>query len=163
MKMLTLLAGAAALAAIAVPAHADWPPTAWGMTVKQVLAAVPGAQELAWQGTEHDVWGQRKLAEAPSTDGDVAVRAEFYFDADKGKLGFVRLVASDKGQCVAWEQKLVARYGAGSASKPSATLLGEMVNHRWVDPKGKDRLLYLRLHDSAGKPDYCHLIRQQPE
>ncbi len=152
-------AAVAAMLLTAMPASADWPPVKWGMTQEQVLAAMPGAVARAWKGEDNDVWGRRMLADAPNADGDIALTAEFYFDAKHKKLVFVRQVAKDPKSCADWRKILVARYGPGTPGKKDG--LGIMDSIRWTDSDG-DTLLFLSITMPESGPYYCHLIDGVP-
>lgn len=155
-------AGAAMLLA-AIPAYADWPPVRWGMSLDQVLAAMPGG-DAGRRGAPMARRKERRLGPADARrsaaqDGDILLKAEFYFGARSKKLAFVRLVATDPKQCAAWRANLVARNGEGKLT--SRNEIGKMDTTRWTDRDG-DALLFLYIEMPNNAPYHCHLLDGVP-
>ena len=161
MTMRALLA-AAALLLIPTAAWADWGATHWGMTLDQLLAAVPGARPLARDGTGSDVWKQQRLAASPWRDGDIETTADFFFDPESHTLTLVKTSPADVKQCPAYADLLVARHGPGKLDERSFENGLTLAAIRWTDPKTHERLIYSRIGQTGQPPSYCHFIQQAP-
>ncbi|MBA17753.1 MAG: hypothetical protein CMN73_15605 [Sphingomonas sp.] len=149
-----------ALLALTVPARADWPPSHWGMTAAEVVAAVPDAIEVRRKpGGGQDVWDHHRLAVAPMVLEGEAGQAEYYFHPDDKKLGLVRMEPDDISRCPALRDALVARYGDGTPMEERFGLSGM----RWTDADNGDRMLFAMVSHSDGTTIHCHFIVQEPE
>ncbi|MEZ0242783.1 MAG: hypothetical protein ACAH11_05370 [Sphingomonas sp.] len=152
---------ALALLLPAAPAWAEWGATKWGMTLTEVLDAVPGARPLKQEGTKGDVWKHHRLASAPWQDGKFAMIADFYFEPDTNRLGFVKSEPVNIADCPALETEMVTRHGAGTREDRD---IGDMhlLVIRWVDPATSERLLYSSFYGRGQPPRFCHFIQQAP-
>lgn len=156
------LIAALALALLPVaPAWADWGATQWGMTLEEVLDAIPEARPLVREGNGGDVWGHHRLASMPWQEGDFPVTADFYFDPATQKLAFVKMQPNEVLDCSEMEKMFARRYGKGAVDQRDIGNFRAKAT-RWVDPKTKERLLFSTMGPSGQAPNYCHFIQQQP-
>jgi hypothetical protein len=159
--MRRMLAGAVALACLAVPgtALADWEATRWGMSAAQVVATVPGARAV--QGEPGDrVWKHDLGAIGPHRDGDLDLAANFYFDGEGG-LAFVKTMPTDFERCGAYRALLEGRYGSGEVRQENLGVV--MIAVGWTDPATRERLLFSSVqHAEGAPPSRCHFIVQRP-
>lgn len=160
--MRKFLIAAALLVLPMAPASAQWGATQWGMTLDQVLAAVPGARAIKREGSGSDVWNSHLLADAPWKDGDVTLIADFFFDPGSSQLAFVKMRPNDVKQCAAWGDALVARHGKGQVEASDYPNMGvALFAVRWTDAKTKERMIYSRM-TKGDDVTYCHFIQQVP-
>ncbi len=141
------------------PAWANWGKTHWGMTLEQVLAAVPDARPLKREGTAM-VWGRERLASAPYKLGQFATTADFFFSTRGKGLEFVKMEPADPKQCGAFEAMLVKRHGAGQRESFDKGV--HMIVIRWTERKTKEQLLYSAVNKPGEPVMRCHFIQQAP-
>lgn len=150
-----------ALSALLVPhtAFAHWGATRWGMSVAQVVAAVPGARAV--QGEPGDqVWTHDLGAVAPHHDGTFDLAANFYFGTD-GRLAFVKTMPTDFERCSAYRTMLEGRYGPGTVQRKDLGLV--MIAVSWTDPATREQLLFSSVQNAEdAQPSRCHFIVRQP-
>jgi hypothetical protein len=140
---------------LSTPAFADWPPTHWGMTVDEVLEAVPGAVAVKSMNGDDDVMKQRQFASAPFEDGGIPMKAEFYFDRKLKTLSMVRFLPAP-AQCSAYDAVVRARYGAGVETGSTTPLIAVAI--KWTDAATRDEISYTNWKTVAGVQIDCLLL-----
>ena len=133
-----------ALAAIPMPAFADWQGTKWGMTSDEVVSATanrarPNPDAAA---DDDEKWMM------PYAEGGVQFTAYFGFDDPSGKLVKITL-RPENSDCRKAFDVFGAKYGAPASSVQGA--MGDMV--RWQDAAGSNRIMALALPSRAAAND----------
>lgn len=111
-RSLALLLSAAPIFLIAVPAHADWQQTKWGMKPNEVLVSVPNARETPPEkrkGWSSDSSDARLMA--PYDAEDFKFTAVFNFDRKSDELRQVTLRLVDPSLGEKLQAALRQKYG----------------------------------------------------
>lgn len=137
-----------ALAAIPMPALADWQPTRWGMNSDEVVKAT-GNQAKANPDPQAD--DDEKLTMAYA-EGGVQFTVYFQFDDKTMKLVAVKLVPQNP-DCKKAFDLLKAKYGAPASVVQGAA--GDM--EKWPNAGGSNRITALALPSPAAA-NYCSII-----
>ena len=132
-----------ALAALPMPAFADWQGTRWGMTSDEVVKATGNRARANPDAAADDdeKWMMSYL------EGGVQFTAYFEFD-DSGKLDKITLRPANN-DCKKAFDMAGAKYGAPISSVQGG--LGDMV--KWQDAAGSSRIMALALPSRAAAND----------
>lgn len=161
MAGLTRSCAVLALAITAQPAKAEWGATHWGMTVREVVAAVGGDARKVRDRRDDRVLDHRLLAKSSHTEDGIAYTAEYFFGSDGRGLTMVRLVPVSTADCGAMQAAQEARFGRGSDRSQGA--IGSPLRIQatyWLTGPGEQRV------DTSTalvqqQPMLCHVLYQQ--
>lgn len=158
-RRVSMLAGFAALVAIAGPAAADWEKTHWGAKVADTILAVGGDTAGMASDPRENIWGTEIGARGKGEYDGIGVRRDFYFDA-KGGLVIVKLVPADE-DCGAF-RKAVTR-NLGTSDRASKKTIGNMATSEtmsWVSQPDNLVILFYEMRFTGSNVGGCHLIYQ---